>query len=117
MRKAIGRTYTGRCTVIERKDVRDERTKITQKDAEVVVIEQQPCRLSFETIQPTRSTPTAATIEQRIKLFLAPELKIKGGSKIIVEQNGRKNEYCASGEPAIYPSHQELKLELFRRWG
>ena len=40
----------------------------------------------------------------------APEIKIKPGSKIIVEQNGTTTEYSASGEPAVYFSHSEYRL-------
>ena len=52
-RKAIEKTYyTGLCSVVERRDVRDEQTKITHK-SEVTVIENQPCKLSFEKLDAT----------------------------------------------------------------
>ena len=114
-RKAIESTYSGVCTVIERRDVRNEETKITRK-SEVVVIENQPCRLSFEKLNSVVQTETAAKLTQGTKLFIAPEIKIKPGSKIIVEQNGTATEYSASGEPAVYFSHQEIILELFKGW-
>lgn len=46
-RKAIEATYFGTLTVTERKKEKDERSKLT-KDVEVVVLENQPCKLSFE---------------------------------------------------------------------
>lgn len=107
--------YTGLCTVIARRDVRDETSKITRK-TEVVVAENQPCKLSFETIKAAVQTETAAAVAQSVKLLIAPELIIKPGSKIVVEQNGRTGTYAASGVPAIYPSHQEIMLEWFRGW-
>lgn len=115
-RKAIESTYSGVCTILERLDVKDERTKITRKDEEVPVVENQPCKLSFEKLNAVVQTETAATLTQGTKLFIAPEIKIKPGSKIIVEQNGTKTEYSASGEPAVYPSHSEYILELFKGW-
>lgn len=115
-RKAIENTYTGVCTILERKNVRDEKTKITRKNEEVPVIENQPCRLSFEKLNAVVQTDTAATLTQGTKLFIAPEIKIKPGSKIIVEQNGTTAEYSLSGEPAVYFSHSEYMLELFRGW-
>lgn len=115
-RKAIESTYTGVCTVIERRDVRDEKTKITRKNEEVPVIENQPCKLSFEKLNAVVQSETAATLTQGTKLFIAPEIRIKPGSKIIVEQNGIKTEYSASGEPAVYLSHSEYILDLFREW-
>jgi len=115
-RKAIESTYSGVCTILERRDVRDEKTKITRKNEEIPVIENQPCKLSFEKLNTVVQTETAAALTQGTKLFIAPEIKIKPGSKIIVEQNGATTEYSASGEPAVYFSHSEYMLELFKGW-
>lgn len=115
-RKAIESTYIGVCTIVERRDVRDETTKITRKNEEVPVIENQPCKLSFEKLNADVQTETAAKLTQGTKLFIAPEIKVKPGSKIIVEQNGTITEYSASGEPAVYFSHSEIMLELFKGW-
>lgn len=115
-RKAIESTYSGVCAIIERRDVRDEKTKITRKNKEVSVVENQPCKLSFEKLNAVVQTGTAAKQTQGTKLFIAPEIKVKPGSKIIVEQNGVTTEYSASGVPAIYLSHAEIMLELFEGW-
>ena len=109
-RKAIESTYSGVCTILERRDVRDEKTKITRKNEEVPVVENQPCKLSFEKLNAVVQTDTAAKLTQGTKLFIAPEIKIKPGSKIIVEQNG------TTTEPAVYFSHSEYMLELFKGW-
>ena len=114
-RQAQESTYKGRCTVIEYRDTENKLSKITRKE-EVTVIENQPCKLSFEKLNAVVQTDTAAVISQGLKLFLAPEVIINGGSKIIVEQNGRIGEYSASGKPAIYETHQEIMLELFKGW-
>ena len=114
-RKAIESTYTGVMTVSERQSVKDPNTHITSTK-EVVVLENRPCKLSFETIAATAQTETAASLTQGTKLFLPPNVKIKAGSKIIVEQDGVKNAYSASGVPAVYPTHQEIILTLFERW-
>lgn len=114
-RKAIESLYVGRCTVIERQSVKDPNTHITSQK-EVIVIEDQPCKLSFERITTTNQTDTVGIVTQSTKLFIAPELDIKAGSKIVVTQRGRTTEYTRSGEPAIYSSHQEIQLELFERW-
>lgn len=114
-RKAIESTYTGVMTVSERQSVKDPNTHITSTK-EVIVLENQPCKLSFETIAATVQTDTAASLTQGTKLFLPPDVEIKAGSKIIVEQDGVKNAYSASGVPAVYPTHQEIILTLFERW-
>ena len=111
----IESAYEGLCTVIECQYIRDSVAKIKhQKD--VVVLENQPCRLSFENIAATAQTETAATVSQGIKLFMSPEISIQPGSKILVRQNGMCGVYKASGEPAIYRTHQEIMLELFKGW-
>lgn len=107
--------YEGLCTIIEYQDVTDEETNITRQE-EVTVIENQPCKLSFEKLNAVVQTDTAAAISQGTKLFIAPEVEVKGGSKIVVVQNGVTTEYSASGEAAVYPTHKEIMLELFRGW-
>lgn len=115
-RKAIESTYQGICTIVERRDVRDETTKITRRNEEVIVVENQPCKLSFEKLNAVVQTDTVAKQIQGAKLFLAPEIEVKAGSKIMVEQNGVTTIYSASGIPAVYQSHAEIMLELFQEW-
>lgn len=107
--------YTGICTITERRNVKDETTGITRK-SEVTVVENQPCRLSFETLNPSPLSGSAANTAQSTKLFISPEITVNSGSRITVEQSGKKTIYRASGEPAVYPSHQEIMLELFKEW-
>ena len=114
-RRAQESTYEGLCTIIEYRSVRDEKTKLSE-EKEVTIIENQPCKLSFEKINTAAQTETATVISQGIKLFLAPEIQVNSGSKIIVTQNGVTEEYACSGKPAIYQTHQEVMLELFRGW-
>ena len=51
-----------------------------------------------------------------MKLFIAPDIEVKSGSKITVTQNGVTAEYSASGEAAVYESHKEIMLELWKGW-
>ena len=112
-RKAIEATYFGTLTVTERKKEKDERSKLT-KDVEVVVLENQPCKLSFEKLQTAIQSDSAATITQVTKLFVSPDISINAGSKITVSQDNVTTDYTCSGVPAIYPTHQEIILELFK---
>ena len=112
-RKAIEATYFGTLTVTERKKEKDERSKLT-KDVEVVVLENQPCKLSFEKLQTAIQSDSAATITQVTKLFVSPDISINAGSKITVSQDTVTTDYTCSGVPAIYPTHQEIILELFK---
>lgn len=117
VRKSIESLYTARCDVIEYQELQDPVTKIT-KHQEVVVLENLPCKLSYYT--PSRGgldkSESAHEVIQATKLFIAPEIRIKPGSKIIVTLNGITADYERSGEPAIYPTHQEIGLQLFSRW-
>lgn len=114
-RKAQEAMYEGLCTVIDYGEVTDEKTKESY-EGEVVALEGQPCRLSFEKSGSAVQTAAAAAISQGVKLFLPPEIQVKSNSKIVVTQNGVTKAYSASGEPAVYATHQEIPLELFRGW-
>ena len=114
-RRAQEATYEGICTIYECRDVTDEKTKLSSEE-EVAVIENQPCKLSFEKLNSVVQTETAAVQAQGVKLFLAPEIAVGSNSKIVVTQNGITNEYSASGVPAVYSTHQEITLESFRGW-
>lgn len=114
-KKAIEATYFGTLTVAEMKKVKDEKSNLTKTEP-VVVLEKQPCKLSFETLKSTVQTDSASTVTQITKLFVSPDVSIKAGSKITVTQDGVTTDYTCSGVPAVYPTHQEILLELFERW-
>ena len=114
-RKAIESLYDGLCTITEHQKIQKENKSTGFQD--VVIQENIPCRLSFKTINNTNQTETAAsTVGQITKVFLAPEIKVKPGSKLTITQNDVATEYKSSGEPAFYSTHQEIVLELFKGW-
>ncbi len=112
-RKAIESQYDAKCDVVEKRP--KEVNNITKNIEEKVLIDKD-CRVSFEDIYVNTETDTEAKKIQKIKLFIAPELDIKPGSKIVVTRKGRTTEYKNSGEPAIYDTHQEIILELWKGW-
>lgn len=114
-RKAMEKMYTDIATVYEYQNVKDEDTKITSQRP-VATIEDIPCRVSFSSIQTTGETSGAAEIGVSIKLFLAPDVQIKPGSKIAVKQDEVIKYYESSGEPAVYGTHQEIMLKNAERW-
>lgn len=113
-RKAIESMYIGRCSITEYRKIKQE-NKATGFE-EVVVLENQPCRLSFESISSTKPTESVALLPQTAKVFIAPDIPIKPGSKLIIKQNGITTAYKSSGEPARYSTHQEMMLTLFDGW-
>ncbi len=115
VRKAIESLYDATCTITEHQKVKKENK--STGFVESVVVENQPCRISFKTINSTTSTESGASaLVSVVKLFIAPEINVKPGSKITVTQNNVTTEYQNSGEPAFYSTHQEIILELFKGW-
>lgn len=112
-RQALESAYDGVCTVTEYRQAKDAKNKF-RKPEEIPVLENQPCRLSFEKTAAAGQTETVAIAAQGIKLFLPPDVEIKPGSKITVSQNGMTGVYSASGVPAVYATHQEIMLGLFK---
>lgn len=115
VRKAIESLYDATCTITEHQKVKKENK--STGFVESVVVENQPCRISFKTINSTTSTESGASaLVSVVKLFIAPEINVKPGSKITVTQNNVTTDYQNSGEPAYYSTHQEIILELFKGW-
>lgn len=114
VRKAIEKTFIGSCSIWEtNKTTRPNgSTGFEPQEVESNI----PCRVSFKTINESQGSQNASRVTTEVKLFINPDLIIKEGSKIIVTQNGRINEYGRSGEPAVYFSHQEIILESFKGW-
>ena len=113
VRRALEQGYDGTFTVTEHKKV--TRPNHTTGFSDVEVLVDQPCRLSFSSI-PSATDGDVTGINQTVKLFFAPEITIKEGSKVTVTQNGVTTEYKQSGTPAVYSTHKEILLELFRGW-
>jgi hypothetical protein len=114
-RKAIESLYDSTATVIEYQPIKDPISKRTTQQ-EVTVLTGQPCRFSLKMVSQAKGSETATAVPQVIKLFIAPELVIKPGSKISVTRKGVTIDYKNSGQPAIYDTHQEIILELFKGW-
>lgn len=114
-RAALESTYLGVCSVYEYGETTDPKTHITTH-GEKCILENRPCRISFGSLSAAAENSGAAAVEQSVKLFISPDVRINSGSKISVTQNGVTTEYAASGVPAVYPTHQEIMLKLFRGW-
>ena len=111
-RKAIESTYFEKCNIYEQHSIRNEITKLMETE-EILVLEEQPCRISFSSAPATSESENVATVKQSVKLFIAPEVEVKAGTKIVVTQDNVTREYSRSGISAVYPSHQEIMLELY----
>ena len=93
---------------------RSKNQNYNRKD--VVVLEDEPCRLSYSSVSAVDQTESAAKTAQVTKLFLSPDVQIKPGAKITVTQAGRTRTYECGSVAAVYPTHQEIVLQLSERY-
>lgn len=113
---AIKSLWQGKCTVtVRNNDTTDENTGRVVV-GEVDTYTNEPCRISFDTVNATQPENNAANIVQSITLYIDREVVIPEGSKITVTQNGVTAVYEKSGKPAVYSTHQEIPLEIFKGW-
>lgn len=103
--------WIGLCTIYEYQTVIDQ-TTFQSTQTPVPVIEDEPCRLSYNWEQATNLKNGAAVVSQSITLFIRPDIEIKPGSLIEITQHGRTEKFERSGHPAVYTNHQEIKLQL-----
>lgn len=114
VRAAIESLYDGKCTVTVRQEYEKDNGSTGFMDA--VILEDEPCRLSFKNTSSTKEGEVAATVSQVTELFISPEVDIPSGSKITVTQNGESIDYAKSGVKAKYETHQEIVLNLWEKW-
>ena len=114
VRRAVERLYKGVAVISELKAEKNEATGGELPAKFVPVAEDVKCRLSFSTVRTTDESESTAAVVQVVKLFCSPDITIKPGSRITVEQEGRTTVYEASGAPAVYRSHQEVILTIPR---
>ena len=116
----LARFWTDRCDVYVRESTVDAETGRTGF-SERKIYADVPCRvsyrISFETVGAVRDVGDAATAAgQAVKLFLAPEISIPAGSKIVVRRLGAELVFFRSGIPAVFEGHQEVRVERFQKW-
>ena len=107
--------WSGRCTISEYENVVDPDTFQTSQ-REVIVVEDEPCRVSFSSEAVTNPSTGVAEMSQFTVLFIRPNLEVDPGSVIEITQNGRTTKYKRSGTPAVYTNHQEIRLTLYEEY-
>lgn len=113
----LERLWKDRCSIFIREEVTDPVTHLTDSE-EKPLLQDQPCKLSFETLTSTNGDEVAIA-QQVVKLFLSPDVKVPAGCKIVVTRPNdmeRTFTYARSGEPGVFSNHQEIMLEPFRGW-
>lgn len=115
LRKAQALMYTGQMTVeVLDTDAADEKTGIS-KHLRKTILEDIPCRISYQTIDQNEQADWAGIV-QEVVLYCDPALTIPEGSRIAVVQNDVRSDYQISGKPAVFRSHQEIPLKIFKEY-
>lgn len=101
--------YTDVCNIYNQKKIKvNNKTKFES----VLVVENEPCRLSYDSPRIAVQTESSANISNNVKLFISPQIDVAEGSRIEVTREGNIYQFKCSGVPSMYPTHQEIKLEL-----
>lgn len=103
------------CTVYVQTKTKNPNNKRTEF-VESVLFENQPCKLSFESINSASEDGNTSSITQSVKLFLDNTLSVPSGSKIVVVRGNNIFTFKNSGEPGVFTYHQEIPLVLFDGW-
>lgn len=114
---ALRRLWTDTATITQYGKVTDAETKLTEFQ-ETPLLENVPCKLSFETLASSEGEPVAP-LRQTVKLFLSPDVTVPPGCKVTVTRpndTSRTLVFKSTGEPGMFHNHQEIQLELFRGW-
>ena len=116
-RKALERLWKDRCSFYVQQEDTDPDTNLTDFQ-EVPLLEDQPCKLSFEKLTSTDGDHAAGKF-QNVKLFLSPDVEIPAGCKIVVRRFNdleREFTFSHSGESGVFTNHQEIYLDNWKGW-
>lgn len=110
-KQALRLLWKDKCKVIVKdQEVFDPESKTTSYE-DSVLVENEPCKLSFETLSTSSEDAVKAKIVQKAKLFIKSEITIPPGSIVEVTRGARVFVFSSSGLPGIFSSHQEIVLE------
>ena len=109
---AIEKLYEDTCNIYTYEKITEANTGITRQ-VKKIYFENVSCRVSFSNF-PSTTNDEQAKLTQSIKLFLPSDILIKAGSYVSIYRQGLITDYVCSGKPAIYKTHQEINLELYK---
>ena len=113
IRKSIETSYYDICTVYVRKAVQNKEDFSTEFK-EVILLEDFPCKLTFQEMNTTFPTEQFADrVVEIVRVFLAPEPIIPPGSIFVIHHANKEWKFKSSGEPSLYDTHQQIMLKVF----
>lgn len=108
--QVIASTFDGVMDVYGR---RYREGELIYEEEEVLLYERVPCAVSRSRAgarngnQPVKQGQ-AAELSYETKVFAAAHLNIPAGCCMVITQYGKTIRYISSGEPVLYPTHQEI---------
>lgn len=109
--KSLSLLFEDRVTAICLETYEDEKTKVTRRK-KVTLVEDEPCRLSFNTSSHSDDFIGHSEAERKDILTTGPHVDIPKGSDVIVTRcDGSVYHYKFSDIPSIYLSHRRYVLE------
>ena len=113
IREDLKTLYDGLCTIWAVRDVEGD-DYLTHKET-VIIVEDEPCRLSHGGTAPGVAQDNGATVVgMDITLILDNTVVVPEGCRITVTQDGRIDTYRRSGTPRVYCNHQSVPVELIK---
>ncbi|MBR3552479.1 MAG: hypothetical protein IKN72_03715 [Clostridia bacterium] len=110
---AIRSLWCDRCMVTVKQNIQDGAFTRQQN---AVLFSDEPCRLSFRSVEVTNESDHAARTVQATVLILDRGREIPPGAEIAVTHEGVLQHYERSGVAAVYSVHQEVPLQLKGAW-
>lgn len=108
-RGTLERHYVARADVLEERLVENPLNGLSRPKW-VTVLTGVPCRISHLSGDVSGADPLPEA-GQRVKLFVAPDVEIRPGSRVQVLDDGGGTVYRYAGHAASYDSDQEIVLE------
>ncbi len=112
VKKVLIPFYTDRCNVYEKCVKEGNFTGFEMK----ILYENAPCRMSAKSYLFGENAGSRGDnvlkISKKIKLFFPPDYKIKPGCRIEVTHMGECTVFGKSGEMNLYPTHNEVMVEI-----
>lgn len=113
-RKQIEKLYDSVCAVVVAQEQILDNGVSTFVDK--IILENQPCRISQQSITQANNNGAVTEADKVISLYIAPEVDVPAGSKILVTYNNITDEYRRTGFPSRYDAYQKIQLEYVGRW-
>lgn len=108
-RKALEKLYTDKADIYRWEKVKNEEMNTTVMD-NVLKYKDVPCRISQKTLATNNQGQAQNTISYETRLFINPDIELKQGDRFIVTRDYKARKYT-TGEPFLYPTHQEISIE------